>query len=914
MNKFGYRSVWYDSRKKIMRLWTWDDNGNRIEKVEPFNPYLYIETSTTGDAVSIFGTNLKKITFPSQFERRRYVKECGVRRLFGNMKAEQQFLIEKYLGLNETLEFSEQPLRVCPLDIEVDTHIHLNDKIIKVRNITESETTLGEFRHKKDRDGYEVFDIFKNKWISYKDSSYSEQEFPDPTLAKYPINLLTFFDSIAQQYHTFGLKPYTPKLPNVTYYHCTSESNLLKRFLDIWSNDYPDVITGWNSDGFDIPYIINRITSILGEDEARRLSPVGSIYFKADIGQKFGKTVGRWVIHGLNCVDYLELYQTFSRDKRESYKLDFISKVELNEGKIEINATSLAALSISDWNKYVDYNIQDVGLLIRLEEKLRFLKTMRVISHKGFCNLEATMGKVAVVSGAIAAQALKRNQILCTFENEDMGEYAGGFVKEIEPCLKEGVITFDANSLYPNTMITLNISPETKIGKVISTDKEKNEVEIKLVNGKIHTLTRENFLSFLEKEKVSISKAKVLFSQKTKGIVPEYVDELYAERVRNKKAMEVVEKSLAHCKKGTDKYVENKRKMEQLDILQYTLKILLNSIYGVFANKYGPLYDIDCAGSITNTGQAVIKEASNILDQYALEKYGIKEPITHYGDTDSCHITLKPILDILNQPLLDDRGLIAPNVYVIANEINTILNAKINEWSANTLYSTDSRFYFKREAICSTCLYQAKKRYILHIKDKGEKDPVPCDKIKPVGMELAKSTMSETIKSMIKEVLVALLNTKNRDKTLEAYRGIYEKFKTLSPAEIAFRSGINTFSKYSTQATGFAKAKRTPVAVAGAIYYNNLIDVLKLTSKYEKLKTGDRVRWVYCLPNNQYNIHNIAFMNDIPNEFVDIQPDYDKMFKTIIEPAITRLFECAHWKMADLQAEYTVDLLDFFKE
>ena len=497
MNKYGYRTVWYDARKKCMHLWAWDDNGNRVEKIEPFNPYLYIETSTKGDAVSVFGTNLKKITFPSQFERRRYVKECGVRRLFFNLKAEQQFLLEKYLRLNETFEFSEKPLKIYFLDIETDSPDH----------------------------------------------------FPIPKDARHPINLITVFDSIGQNFYTFGLKPYTSKQPNVIYRYCRSETELLEKFISFWSNDYPEVMSGWNSDGFDVPYIVNRITNILGEDQAKKLSPVNSIYFKEDIAKKFGESVGRWVIHGINCIDYMEIYKTFSRDKRETYKLDYIGKIELGEGKIDINATNLAKLSNTDWDKFVEYNIQDVNLLIKLEDKLRFLKTMRIISHKGFCNMEATMGKVAVVSGAIAAQSLKRNQILCTFENEDMGEYSGGYVKEIQPGLIEGVVDFDANSLYPNTIITLNLSPETKIGKVISTDKDKNEVEIKLVNGKSHILTRENFISFLEKEKVSISKAKVLFSQKTKGIVPEYVDALYAERVNIKKEMSLKSKELHKLKK-----------------------------------------------------------------------------------------------------------------------------------------------------------------------------------------------------------------------------------------------------------------------------------------------------------------------------------------------------------------------------
>ncbi len=1034
MNKYGYRSVWYNSRKKCIHLWGWDENGKRIETIEPFKPYLYIESSTTGDATSIFNTNLRKITFPSQFERRQYVKDSSIRRLFYNHKAEQQFLLDNFLGQNRSRDFLEQPLKIYSMDIEV----------------------------------------------------YSPHEFPTATEAKHPVNLITIHDSISNKYHTFGLKPYTSDNENVIYNYYKTEEELFEGFYEFWCNDYPDILTGWNCvseteyvwldnkiqkiskisknnklfmsdtinnymntgikkeciltteigseikcsedhiipvfakeknsyknsntlikaqldlplkdierqlhnkdlyvkmylrknknnaltyrqyileqlntqdslnfyitdknirntlkshpeastiipikdywwgdkfwkkrrcwtykhlkeyipkdiileflntvpelylvrdkkhetkiildevisndilqflgfiftdgtidnnslrvrycnkyknvvesytsiynkvtnsrlslsvpqkdgcfykdittnniigsvssfiyntefkkqiniellsllsydqfcsfmsglydgdgfvdnkglnlchfdrpdtlkdlqqlllwnnvfstnhknftnlripaiynnihfitmcgsimfhekrkqkiidikpfkhkntiskkikyfiyddyiitkikkiditnksvnmfdlttsthyftcngikvhncDGFDIPYIINRSMNILGEDAPKKLSPVGSIFFKQTDIRKFGKEINRWVIHGINCVDYKEIYETFSREKRESYSLEYISQVELGEGKKQINATSLAKLSQNNWKEYVEYNIQDVYLLTKLEDKLRFLKTMRVISHEGFCNISDTLGKVMVVSGAISAQALERNLILSTFEHEDMGNYAGGFVKDIEPGLKEAVVTFDANSLYPNTIISLNISPETKIGK-IKIDNEADTVSITLVNGKVHTLQKDVFYSFIQKENISVSKTGILFSQKRKGIVPEYVDGLYAKRVENQNESDAIIRSLVHCKEGSPKYIENKIRSEQLDLLQFTQKILLNSIYGVFANRHGPLYDIDCAGSITLTGQAVIKEASDIIDKYVTDKYGVTGSITHYNDTDS---------------------------------------------------------------------------------------------------------------------------------------------------------------------------------------------------------------------------------------------------------------------------------------
>jgi DNA polymerase elongation subunit (family B) len=878
--KYGYRKVWYDARKKRIHSWGWDEEGNRVESVEPFHPYLYIETLQKTDAISIYGDNLKKITFPSQFERRRYVKDCGIKRLFFNHKAEQQYLLEKYLDVNESLDFSSIPIKIAFLDIEV----------------------------------------------------YAPDKFPVADKAEYPINLLTFYDSLERKFHAFGIKHYTPEMENVTYYHCANEFDLLNRFLEIWSNDYPDVMSGWNSDDFDVPYIVNRINKILGADEAAKLSPVGSIYYKEDVAQKFGKSVGKWVIHGLNCIDYMEIYQKYSREKRESYKLGYIGYVEKIGTKNEINATSLAVLSEKDWKSYVNYNIQDVNLLVKLEDKLRFLQTMRLIAQKGFCNIQDTLGKVMVVGGAVSAQALKRNKILCTFEHDSGGDYKGGFVQEIESCLKENVVTFDANSLYPNVIITLNISPETKVGNAIIpdtnidrallSDDELQDITI-ITKGKTYEkMKRSVFRELLKTKKLSLSKANIIYTQQKKGIVPEFVDGLYAERVDIDNKKNETEKELLLYEKGTEKYNITKRKMEQYDLKQYTLKILLNSIYGVFANRFSPLYDIDSAASITLTGQSVIKESSAAIDKYASSKYGIQQPITHYNDTDSCHCQLSPMLDKLNHKFMVN-DVITPGVYALANELNDMLNDSICEWAKKELYSIDPRFYFKREAICSAALYQSKKHYILHIKDKGKRDPLPCDIIKPVGIEMVKSTMSEQIKNMIKRIVEALLITRDREKTLDIYRKIYDEFNKLTIDEISFRSAVKMLDKYSyfvnhngqlEKIPDFQKISRTPVAVAGSLYHNSLINKLGLTSKYEMIKVKDRVKWAYCNKNNKFNIHNIAYLYEYPKEFEKyIEIDYNKMFKKIVEPSIKKLFEAAHWPMINVTAEYRLDLLDYFK-
>jgi len=1312
-----YRNISYNPKTQKMHLWTWDESGNRIEQIEDYHPYIYIESNTQKDAVSIYNTPLRKITFPSQFDRRRYVESCGTQRIFYNLKAEHQYLIDKFNGLNASAEFTKHPLKTFFLDIET----------------------------------YSV-------------------EFPEPEKAAHPINLITVYDSLSKIYHTFGLAHRHLSLASDhKYYEFQTEAEMLRAFVKFWREDYPDIVSGWycltknqylwgtnkivnlskkceniplftsekfqnninnyidtgikeeynlttelghsilcskehifpicsknknayknsntllstltdtkvkdintqnkdsyvfipirdnnnkqlnyrnyiidnwtslknytrfnfkiksvqirdhlkqyknsinipteywqgkifwkrkgwdyknlqkyisddmileylknetvltilltqkfininldevissdilrflgytftdgcvdfktftnqyssqhqylvekyssiynnidtncpsnikvlsrlqqsdnnfykrvscnnkfgvllpliyntenkkqlnismismlsydqfiefysglidgdgnvadtqlnvcnydkcydipninilqqlllwngvissvtkhntgipfinenkkfisdlniwhqdrknklknikyyikkniisnkikwfkiengmlvkikniqktgknvemcdietqthyficngikthNCERFDIPYIINRIENVIGEDWVYKLSPVGQVRYRENVEKQFGKEIGRWYIGGISCIDYWKAYKTFSRGDRESYSLDYISELELGEGKVNVSATSLTKLADTNWDKFVEYNVRDVELLVKLEQKLRFLQLMRTISYKGLAALESALGKVTVVTGAIAQQALKHNKIIPTFKHEEMGSYAGGFVRDITPGLYESIVVFDANSLYPNTIISLNISPETKIGKILSMS--DTEVELKLVNGKMHTLTKDNFKTFIEKEKISISKAKVLYTQKTLGIVPEFVQSLYDERVKSVEEIDKINHSQSHTKKGSDKYNENIAALGRLDIIQNTLKTILNSLYGCFANRYAPLADIDHSGSITLTGQATIKAANDILDNFAKTEYGIDSNITFYNDTDSTVLTLEPILKKLKIPLLDETGEVSRQSFNIVKKLNNVLNTQIIEWAKNAINSLNPQFVFKREYICSAGIYEAKKYYILHIKDKSKGDtPLPTDKIKYVGVEVAKSTISKECKNLIKKVVETIIYTKSREQTIEVYKQIFEEFKKLSYEDIASRSNINGFDKYNNRMNGLVHAKGTPVHVKGAINHNNLIKALKLENVYDFIGSGNKIKWIYVMP-NKYGFENIAFADKFPKEFESvIKPDYDKMFEKHIVRAIESRFISIGWRLIDFKNEYTCDLFEFFK-
>ena len=412
----------------------------------------------------------------------------------------------------------------------------------------------------------------------------------------------------------------------------------------------------------------------------------------------------------------------------------------------------------------------------------------------------------------------------------------------------------------------------------------------------------------MEVEKLAISKANVLYTQKKKGVVPSLIDGLYSERVKNKNQYIEYKKQLSNLTSDTDEYKTCKFNMERADTIQHVIKILLNSIYGVFANKFSPICDSDHAGSITLTGQSVVKQAGIILDTYAKEKYGVNVSLNIYGDTDSTHVTIQPIVDKLKIKLFAAGKVTPQGLDLIDKEIGTYLNNEIKRWSAAEFKSTDPRYFFKRESICDVGVYLQKKRYIIHVlNDEGAN----VNKFKYVGVEIARSTTPKKAKELIKKVIENSLLGQDQIKANSLYKEVYDSFKTLHVDEIAIRGGLSDLEKYEVKADGFKIGTGTPNHVKGAIWYNQLLKHLKLETKYERITSGGKVKKIYIAP-NKYNIDTLCYPYNFPPEFNDFQVDYIEMFDTIIKPPILAVYEAIGWRLPDLTNEVTTDLFDIF--
>lgn len=855
----AYRNVYYDHNKECIHLWTWDEFGERTKVICSYEPFLYTESENGVDGRSIFNTSLKKRVFKNQKSRRDFVDKSPSKRLFYNLNTTQQFLLETYKDEVNKPNFGIFPLKIYYLDIE----------------------------------------------------TYATQHFSTPEAATDPINLITIYDSLAKKYYTWGCKDFYSTLDDHVYIKCKNERDLLKSFMKFWRNDPPDIVTGWNIHGYDIPYIINRLPHIFEDDYNKKLSPIENIWLHEDAKlNKLGKSIDRWYIAGVSIIDYMELYESLCGGKRESMSLNYIAEYELNDSKIALGSTTLSNLADRDWTKFVEYNVQDVSLIVRMEEKLKYLKLIRNLAYRGFIPFEKSTGKVAMITGAIAHEALKAGMIIPTFNYEKIKQdFVGGFVYEPIKGLYEDVVTYDANSLYPNTIITLNISTETKVGKII--DKSDDKITLKLSNGKISEISKDKFEKILESEKLSITKANVLYSQKKKGVVPTFIDRLYKERM-NAKAKMLEAKQKLKAAKTPEEILKYEEEVNDNDSLSTVYKTFLNSIYGVFSNIYSPLFDIDHAESVTMSGQAVVKKGPEIIFEYA-KSQGFKgklEDILIYQDTDSEFFSFKEIFKHRNIKLKDNDGNITKEAFSVIEEYGDVLNKGINEWVKQEFKSIDPRYMFKREKICDVALLQAKKFYILHMLDK---EGVKTNEFEYKGIAIAQATFSKEVKDLLKDVVESAILSKNRREALHIFQDGYEKFCNMSVEEISTRKKINNYEKWENEDLKQNEyTKGTPIQVKSAMNFNSALTFLNLESKYPKILSGLKIKFFYC-KKNIYSYETIAFTDYYPKELLEvIKPDYRYMFEKNVTPVISRIFEVIGWPIPAIGCEEYNDLNELF--
>ena len=785
----------------------YNDSGKRVEHRIPFQPKLFLPSPKPTGWKTMDNKDVAPIEFDNRHEMNDFVKSyenASGFQYYGCDRVVLQFLQDKFP--NE-IKFNKDMMNVVNLDIEV----------------------------------------------------YSDDGFPNADEARHPITAITAKSSRSPVYHVWGFKDYSVQdsMHNhlrIKYHRCEDELDLLQRFLRWWKNDYPDILTGWNIRFFDLPYILNRVTRIMNESIARQFSPWN--YLRQQKINFKNKNMDSYQIQGINQLDYFDLFQKFaySYGAQESYRLDHIANVVLGEKKLSYEEYgNLRNLYKENFQLYIDYNIKDVELVQKMDNKLDLIGLACTLAYKAGVNFTDIFGTTSIWDSIVYRELTKRQIVIPPIRDRTEREkihptFAGGYVKEVDPGLYEWVVSFDLNSLYPNIIAQWNMSPETLV--------ESGNNVSRAANG-------------------------VLFDNSFEGVFPTLVKNYYKERSVVKKQM-----LAAQSKYQKEKTRELEREIATYQNKQWAIKILMNSLFGAIGNKWYRYFDLRIAEGITLTGQHVIKWCEKTINN---ELNRLLETDTDYViaiDTDSVYVNFKPFVDKFKPKdpvkFLDEA---------CENHFN-----KVFVQSMQNLYddmnSYENRMEMGREVIADRGIWLAKKRYLLNVHNsEGVQYAEP--KLKIMGIEAIKSSTPEVVRDRFKEIFKIIISG-NEKETQEFILDFKNEFKKLDPESVAFPRGVTDITSWIDNKVLYKKG--CPIHVRGSLVYNNFVRKNKLINQYELIRNGDKIKFAYLKLPNRVKENVIAFPNNLPKE-MDLHRyiDYNKQFeKTFIEP-LTFILDAVGW-------------------
>jgi DNA polymerase elongation subunit (family B) len=707
------------------------------------------------------------------------------------------------------------------------------------------------------------------------------------------VTAITLYDSVTKEYTVLVLDKTVSrgnyKKGDTDTYFFKDEIDLLYKFVDVYESIGPTIITGWNSDYFDVPYLYNRLKQQCGNGVANKLSPIGKL--------KYSKFRKKWMIAGVSSLDYLDLYKKFTYGQQPNYRLDTIGRIEVGMGKVEYEG-SLDELFRTDLDKFIEYNVQDVRIIVELDKKMKLIELVRGICHVGHVQYEDYCYSSKFLEGTIITYLHRKGivvsnkpadgrQLMNDRMESDGDGFIGAYVKPPIPGLYDWVYSLDLQSLYPSIIMSLNISPETKSGFVTNWDVEKhrnNQIDVYLVRDKetdhVVRMNRENFVKFMNDSNLMISSNGVLYDTNKVGIIPEVLNQWFAERVEYKNLM---------------KKYKNEGNLELADYYdrrQHIQKIFLNSLYGVLGLPIFRFFDIDNALAVTATGQDVIKNSANFANKLYQDKLQDTKDYCIYIDTDSLYFSSKALLPENKNPKEFTINL--------AHVIEKKLNAYYDDMSKELFFCDNHRFHIKGESVASKGLWIAKKRYAMNVVYDLESSLDIDNKMKVKGLDVIRSTFPPAFREFMNTVLTDVLNgiVKNEmdAKVLEFRIALDSRYYL----DVARNTSVKNISEYekglSKQLNEFKKG--TPAHVKACITYNKLLHHFKITNRYEKISDGEKIKYVY-LKDNPLNLETVAVKgyND-PVEIVQLAEtyiDYETLFVNELKTKLEDFYSALGW-------------------
>jgi DNA polymerase elongation subunit (family B) len=650
---------------------------------------------------------------------------------------------------------------------------------------------------------------------------------------------------------------------DVQYFNCSTETHLIEMFTKFWVEYNPDIITGWNVKFFDIPYLMNRFKNIMGEEWIQQFSPWGIVNEGTALGLGYNRTEAYFDLLGVTTLDYLDLYRKHTFVRRESYKLDHIGEVELGQNKLDNPYDTFKEFYQNDYQRFVEYNIQDVELVDKLEDKMQLIALHLTMAYEAKVNYQDVFGQVRIWDCIIYNHLRSKNIVPPAIQESKTSDgYEGAYVKDPVVGFHDWICSFDLNSLYPHLIMQYNISPETMVGF------EPNRVNVE------NMLNEKSDLSDLDGRTITPNGAQ--FRIDKRGFLPELMDTLYQERVVYKKKM--IEAQKMYQQTGDKKYEFEIAKNHNIQLAR---KIALNSAYGAIGNQYFRYFDVRHAEGITMAGQLTIRWIERDVNEF-LNKLLKTKSVTYVvaSDTDSIYIRLGEVVNKIFKDKSDTRKI----VRIMDKFCNETIQPEIDksfDKLAKYVNAYEQKMIMKREVIANKGIWTAKKRYILNVyNDEGVELKQP--KLKIMGIEAVKSSTPAPCRVKIKEALNVIM-TQDENALIQFIEKFRTEFKSLPPHEIAFPRSCNNLKKYTSSTTIYQKS--TPMHVRGALLYNNMLKKHKL-KKYETVKEGDKIKFVQLKEPNPLRENVISFIGVLPKEF-DLHKyiDYDSQFdKSFLEP------------------------------
>ena len=823
-------------------------DGKRVKQKIEYSPSLYITTTKKTEFRSLDGEPLQRKLFGNIQEARNYIDQfkdvTNGPKIFGNTRYEYAFISEQHPDM---VEWDQSKILIAVVDIEVG----------------------------------------------------SENGFPDPYDANEPITAITI-TYMGEPPIVLGCGDYVVQ-GNETYIKCRDEWTLCKKFIELWSRKYPDVITGWNTKFFDIPYLINRFNKILGDLETKKLSPWNFIKNRTTIIN--GRQLIAYEIVGIASLDYIELYKWYAPGgkSQESYRLDNIANVELGEGKISYDEyDNLHQLYRLNYQKFIEYNIKDVDLILRLEDKLKLLELALTLAYDTKSNFEDVFAQTRMWDSLTYSYLLQQNIIVPpkVIQEKD-NAFEGAYVKEVQVGLHNYVASFDLNSLYPHLMMQYNISPETLIEPENYTQEMRDIISQGVTVDKL--LMKQVDTSGLVN--ATLTPNGQFFRTDFQGFLPKMMAEMYEDRKKFKKMMLQAKQEYENEKDESKKY-EIEKRIARYDNLQLAKKVSLNSAYGALGSQYFRFYDLRMALGVTTAGQLSIRWIENKINSYmnTLLKTDEKDYVIA-SDTDSIYLNLGPLVDKMYPEKTDVNKIITFMDRVCEDRLQPYIDKSYQEL-ATYVNAYEQKMQMKREGLADKGIWTAKKRYILNIyNNEGVQYAEP--KMKVMGLEMVKSSTPAAIREKMKESIKIMISG-TEDDIHKFIADFKEEFKKLPPEDISTPRGMNGLKTYSDAVTLYKKG--TPIHVKGAIIYNHHLKQLGLTKKYELIKEGEKIKFTYLKVPNPFKDTVISYTSRLPKEFgLDNYVDYDLQFeKTFLDP-IRIILDCIGWK-----TEKSNSLEDFF--